>query len=100
MRSHSLLIGFLVVGSSFAVVRATAQSQSGTPQPARKSVAAQTSSQHDEGGERIFQQNCARCHNAPESFLPSISGTIVRHMRVRASLSREDEKKLLHFLNP
>ena len=51
-------------------------------------------------GERIFEQNCSRCHTAPESFSPRISGTIVRHMRVRASLSQHDEQELLRFLNP
>jgi cytochrome c5 len=55
---------------------------------------------HPEGGERIFQQQCSRCHAAPESFSPRISGTIVRHMRVRASLSQKDEQELLRFLNP
>jgi len=51
-------------------------------------------------GERVFQQNCSRCHTAPEGFRPSISGTIVRHMRVRAALSREDERAILKYLNP
>jgi cytochrome c5 len=51
-------------------------------------------------GERVFKQNCSRCHQAPESFSPLISGTIVRHMRVRASLSRDDERAILKFLNP
>ncbi len=51
-------------------------------------------------GELLFQQNCARCHDAPQSFPPRISGTIVRHMRVRALLSERDEKELLKFLNP
>ena len=51
-------------------------------------------------GERVFQQNCSRCHNAPQGFPPQISGTILRHMRVRASLSAADEKALLHFINP
>jgi cytochrome c5 len=51
-------------------------------------------------GKRVFQQNCSRCHNAPQSFPPQISGTIVRHMRVRASLSANDERALLRFLNP
>jgi mono/diheme cytochrome c family protein len=51
-------------------------------------------------GERAFRQNCARCHNAPQSFPPRISGTIIRHMRVRANLSREDERAILKFLNP
>jgi cytochrome c5 len=51
-------------------------------------------------GERAFRQNCSRCHQAPGSFPPQISGTIVRHMRVRASLSRDDERAILKFLNP
>ena len=51
-------------------------------------------------GERVFNQNCSRCHEAPQTFPPQISGTIVRHMRVRASLSAQDEKALLKFLNP
>lgn len=55
---------------------------------------------HHEGGERIFQQQCSRCHAAPEGFSTRISGTIVRHMRVRASLSQKDEQELLRFLNP
>jgi hypothetical protein len=51
-------------------------------------------------GERKFAQNCGRCHNPPEGFSPFISGTIVRHMRVRAALSKQDEEDILHFLNP
>jgi cytochrome c5 len=51
-------------------------------------------------GERKFAQNCSRCHTAPHGFSPSISGTIVRHMRVRASLSKQDEEDILRFLNP
>lgn len=51
-------------------------------------------------GERAFRQNCSRCHNAPQGFSPRISGTIVRHMRVRANLSHEDERAILKFLNP
>ena len=51
-------------------------------------------------GERAFRQNCSRCHNAPEGFSPRISGTIVRHMRVRANLSHEDERAILKYLNP
>jgi cytochrome c5 len=55
---------------------------------------------HPDEGERVFQQQCSRCHAAPESFSPRLSGTVVRHMRVRASLSKSDEQKLLRFLNP
>jgi len=51
-------------------------------------------------GQQVFNQNCSRCHNAPEGFSPSISGTIAMHMRVRANLSDADYKALLRFLNP
>ena len=65
-----------------------------------KGASSKKETTHPEGGERIFQQQCSRCHAAPESFSPRISGTIVRHMRVRASLSQKDEQELLRFLNP
>ena len=66
----------------------------------KKPAVAQASPQQEDEGERIFQQNCSRCHNAPEGFSPRISGTIVRHMRVRASLSQHDAEEVLHFFNP
>ena len=51
-------------------------------------------------GERKFQENCSRCHSAPEQLSPRITGTIVRHMRVRASLSAEDAQDILRYLSP
>jgi cytochrome c2 len=60
----------------------------------------QQSTKEQEDGEKKFQQNCSRCHNAPEGFTPRISGTIIRHMRVRASLSKQDAEAILRFLNP
>ncbi len=58
------------------------------------------STQSPDVGERKFQANCGRCHSAPEQLSPSITGTVVRHMRVRASLSAQDEKDILKFLAP
>jgi mono/diheme cytochrome c family protein len=66
----------------------------------KKQTNASNSQQEQNEGQRIFEQNCSRCHNAPEGFSPNISGTIVRHMRVRASLSKHDEEELLRFFNP
>jgi mono/diheme cytochrome c family protein len=51
-------------------------------------------------GQQVFEQNCSRCHNAPEGFSPGVSGTIATHMRVRAGLSEADYKALRRFLNP
>jgi cytochrome c5 len=54
----------------------------------------------DDPGEKKFQQNCSRCHNAPEVLSPRIAGTVLLHMRVRASLSAADEREILHYLAP
>jgi cytochrome c5 len=70
------------------------------PQAASTKKQAPNSPAQTRDGDQVFQQNCARCHTVPESFSPRISGTVVRHMRVRAGLSAEDEKALLRFLNP
>ena len=68
--------------------------------PARQEAKRSVSTGDSNAGERKFKQNCSRCHTAPEGFSPRISGTILRHMRVRASLSAQDERDILHFLNP
>jgi cytochrome c5 len=90
----------------FAPVLLLGQSNSTTNQqtPDKTAVHSQSATHnktqpHSEG-ERIFAQNCSRCHNAPEGFSPRISGTVVRHMRVRAQLSQHDEQELLRFFNP
>jgi len=53
---------------------------------------------HD--GQKVFEQNCGRCHNAPQGFSPNIAEAVTRHMRTRANLSQEDYKALLRFFNP
>ena len=69
-----------------------------TPQPAAKSAAHATTV--EQIGQVAFNNNCSRCHNAPQGFSPHISGTIVMHMRTRANLSKKDEQDILRFLNP
>ena len=87
--------------SSSVLLWAAPQHQTPPDQAAKKPVAtARPVQQHQDEGEQVFQQQCSRCHNAPEGFSPRISGSIARHMRVRASLSKHDEEQLLHFLNP
>jgi cytochrome c5 len=93
-----------LTASLFVLASLSASSQSvqpAQPQAVKKPIAApHAAQQHANEGERIFQQNCSRCHNAPNGFSPRISGTILRHMRVRASLSQHDEQELLRFFNP
>jgi mono/diheme cytochrome c family protein len=96
-----LLASTIVLGAVFSPLLATSQAQPQAAQAAKKQTAATHKSQQPVGeGQRIFEQNCSRCHTAPEGFSPRISGTIVHHMRVRASLSQHDQQELLRFFNP
>jgi cytochrome c5 len=106
IRKKFLLTGAIALGTAFAMPFAALYTQAQTaPQAGEQAgkkhkVSMPGTQQHQDEGQRIFEQNCSRCHNAPEGFSPNISGTIVRHMRVRASLSQHDEQELLRFLNP
>jgi len=103
-RLLGLMLRYSVVFLSLAM---TAQAQTPSMPPAANQTPAKTQAaathnaqQFHSEGERVFAQNCSRCHHAPEGFSPRISGTIARHMRVRAQLSEHDEQELLRFLNP
>jgi mono/diheme cytochrome c family protein len=98
MRNLKSILSILAASSfAFALALSLATTtRAATPDKSDK----QARPQPTNDGERAFHQNCSRCHQAPQGFSPSISGTIVRHMRVRANLSREDERAILKFLNP
>ena len=49
-------------------------------------------------GEQRFHANCGRCHAAPQKFPPRMMGTIVRHMRVRATITDEDMRLVLFYM--
>jgi cytochrome c5 len=74
-----------------------------TAKPAQKKTKpspTQTAQTAASEGEKRFQTNCGRCHNPPESISPREARAVVRHMRVRAMLSAEDEKLILEFIAP
>jgi len=49
-------------------------------------------------GEQRFRANCGRCHNAPQKFPPRMMSTILRHMRVRATITAEDRRLILFYM--
>lgn len=49
-------------------------------------------------GEKRFRANCGRCHAAPEKFPPRMMATILRHMRVRATITDEDMRLVLFYM--
>lgn len=49
-------------------------------------------------GEKRYRANCGRCHMAPHKFPPRMMATIVRHMRVRATITDEDMNFILRYM--
>ena len=91
-----LLAASLAIGASVAVGQPDSPPQQSKNKASAKAVHASSRDR----GQQVFEQNCARCHNAPEGFSSSISGTVAMHMRVRAGLSDADYKALRQFLSP
>jgi len=98
MRLKPIFLALAVVAAMPALPQAATPAAPPAAQAAQKPAvhAAQPQSE----GDRIFQQQCSRCHTAPEGFSTHISGTVVMHMRARASLSKHDQEELLRFFNP
>lgn len=97
MKKFSMvLFSILLLGVSLKVLaqpQTPALAQNASKTSAKKATAG------DEG-ERRFQENCGRCHNYPDSISPREVKAVVRHMRVRALLSAEDERLILKYLAP
>jgi hypothetical protein len=49
-------------------------------------------------GEQRFRANCGRCHATPQKFPPRMMATILRHMRVRATITDEDRRLILFYM--
>jgi Dihaem cytochrome c len=54
----------------------------------------------EQAGAQLWADNCNRCHNAPppERFSDAQWDVIVHHMRVRANLTGEEQRKITEFL--
>jgi mono/diheme cytochrome c family protein len=50
-------------------------------------------------GEQRFRANCGRCHAAPQKFPPRAMATVLRHMRVRATITDEDMRAVLFYMS-
>lgn len=49
-------------------------------------------------GEQRFRANCGRCHAAPQKFPARAMSTVLRHMRVRATITDEDMRLVLFYM--
>ena len=89
-----------LAGVMLLAALARAQQPAASAKDHGKPAAAPNRSSPTDPGDRKFQTNCGRCHEAPEQLSNRIAGTVVLHMRVRASLTAQDERDILRFLAP
>lgn len=92
-----------VANAALTAPAAKAASAAANSNAAVKSpVAAAAKPQDDESltieGEKRFHANCGRCHQAPQKFPPRMMATIVRHMRVRATITDDDMRLILRYM--
>lgn len=106
MRAHTIALALLL--TAFAVVLPLGSQ--GAPQKAAavtstvKAAGTITKSEQASAefsladGEKRFRQNCGRCHVAPDKFPPRVMATVLRHMRVRATITDQDAKLILWYM--
>jgi len=88
-------IWLLAVISAIGIASAQPRTRTATEPAVRR--AAEADAMRLEG-EKRFRANCGRCHAAPQKFPPRMMATIVRHMRVRATITDEDMRLVLYYM--
>ena len=108
MARHFLVIGLLAAAIGAGLLASAQDRQAAKPSSTAAAAPAPSASAgqaqiHDDAAERLegekrFKANCGRCHLAPQKFPPRMMATILRHMRVRATLTEEDTRLILHYM--
>ena len=50
-------------------------------------------------GDQVYKSNCTRCHISMRPFPEKMYRTIVRHMRIKAGLTKPEADAVLAFLS-
>ncbi len=95
-----LLIATVAASLLGASLIAAGTDQERNPQSEANPRAAKPAPGPESEGEKRFRANCGRCHNPPSAISPREARAVLRHMRVRAILSAEDEKLILKYIAP
>ena len=104
MKTKSAVATALLGFAMFWVLTAAARTDGGKDKDKDAPATAATASHaaQDDNmrleGERRFHSNCGRCHAAPPKFAPRMAATILRHMRVRATVTDEDMRLILRYM--
>ncbi|HXY14141.1 MAG TPA: cytochrome c [Terriglobales bacterium] len=90
-------IWLLALMSTIGMAAASPRTDASTEPVVRNSAEVEAETMRLEG-EKRFRANCGRCHAAPQKFPPRMMATIIRHMRVRATITDEDVRLVLFYM--
>ena len=71
-----------------------------TPHADQKMPAMAQARNTGKGGAQLWAENCIRCHNirSPSAYSDAEWEVVMHHMRILASLTAEEHRKILEFL--
>jgi cytochrome c5 len=105
-RSMKTKIAVLVYGLALGSVILACVSWAPAESPSGKKEATASLAVHSDDadamrvqGELRYRANCGRCHAAPRKFPPRMMATVLRHMRVRATITDEDMRLVLFYMS-
>ena len=98
LRIQTALTGLLCALTLTSFVYAGAPSSGKDPSAAAAVLHVTEAGSMRVAGEQRFRANCGRCHATPQKFPPRMMGTILRHMRVRATITDEDQRLILFYM--
>jgi len=92
-----IFVSLLTISLGRLAVAQSAKSDDGNAARVAPAATAQPADSRLEG-EKRFHSNCGRCHMAPPKFPPRMMATIIRHMRVRATITDEEMRLILKYM--
>jgi cytochrome c5 len=94
-----VLVGALAVSSFMYTSLALGEGPSGKDASTSPVVHSYDADAMRVQGEQRYRANCGRCHAAPHKFPPRMMATVLRHMRVRATITDEDMRLVLFYMS-
>ena len=100
MKTRIALLIALTLGAAVWATLAHAEGPSGKKEATTPTIAHSYDADNMRvQGEQRFRSNCGRCHAAPQKFPPRMMATVLRHMRVRATITDEDMRLVLFYMS-
>jgi mono/diheme cytochrome c family protein len=101
----AVLVGALALGlSTYASLIQVSVAHAEGPSAKKDATSPVVSPSYDADAMRVqgelrYRANCGRCHVAPRKFPPRMMATVLRHMRVRATITDEDMRLVLFYIS-